>query len=575
MRVWWSEKQDRLESERANINALLEGNDWLHNVDWSFDDQFNLQVVFEIRLPQGVFPLCLIYHNTFPNTCPSVRPLDSERLSSHQYGKKDLCLEIRPDNWLPSFTGAMMIESAFNLLCIEQPAEDGSVITANSAHNVSSNIVSRNAIRRFYLPQHQIEALSESPNTFKGKLWLKWCGEGFVIGHLKEGVAKNWLFKDDSLPVALGDDSSSQECVVIKNKTQLSLLNSISTKEQLFSAFGTDELCDQNTLWYLVFPEEGYPILYHLSDDSDKLNIFHSIVAPVDTFSRNGEIPTLLGLLRVGIVGLGSLGSKIAVSLARSGMRNFELIDDDIIHSGNLERHDCDWRDVGLHKVNAVARRIKLISNTANVSVRRVSIGAQVSPSEMATVNGALNGCDVIIDATSDPSVLNHLSAISLSSGNTLIWGAVYAGGIGGYMARSRENYEPKPHDIRQALNEYYEGIDNPPPVASGLGYDGQIRDQVFIATDSEVSLMAAHLSNFTLDTLLKKDPSEFDCPVYLLGFKRSWIFESAFHIQPINVDAPIRSRDDKVVNNVKQSEFVEEMIKKKVNEINNRSEVN
>jgi hypothetical protein len=32
---------------------------------------------------------------------------------------------------------------------------------------------------------------------------------------------------------------------------------------------------------------------------------------------------------KIGIVGLGSVGSKVAVSLARSGVRNFILIDDD------------------------------------------------------------------------------------------------------------------------------------------------------------------------------------------------------------------------------------------------------
>ncbi len=41
----------------------------------------------------------------------------------------------------------------------------------------------------------------------------------------------------------------------------------------------------------------------------------------------------------VAIVGIGSVGSKIAVSLARSGVRNFVLVDDDILAPQNLVRH--------------------------------------------------------------------------------------------------------------------------------------------------------------------------------------------------------------------------------------------
>ncbi|WP_077409904.1 ThiF family adenylyltransferase [Marinicella sediminis] len=566
MRLWWSENQERLSLERTEINALMKKSDWLRNVEWLFDDQFLLQVVFEIHLAHRKFPLRLTYHNTFPNTCPTVKPMDPERLSSHQYGQEDLCLEYRPDNWLPAFTGAQVIESAFNLLSIEEPAEDGTVVVANSAHNVSSNISSRNASRRLYLSQNQLQTLREAPTLANAKIWLQWCGEGFVIAFLKDGKGEDWSLNEQSLPATLGIESTSLDCIIIKTEADIDYLKKIATKTEFYSIINTEK---QDAV-YLICPNKGLPILYDLTQDN-KVNTFHTILAPTETSSRNGEIPVFLNSSRVGIVGLGSLGSKVAVSLARSGVKNFELIDDDIIHSGNLERHDCDWRDVGLHKVNAVSRRIKLVSTEAKVSVRRVAIGSQVSSTEMAAVNGALNSCNVIIDATANPTVLNHLAAISLSSGSTLIWGGIFAGGIGGFMARSRENYEPTPFHIRQALNQYYEEIDTPPPLHSGSGYDGHDQDEVYIATDSEVSMMAGHICSLTLDTMLNMDPSEYDYPIYLIGFKREWIFKSAFHVKPIEVNAPIRSRENAVIKDKHQDSFIEEIIKKKVDEITDR----
>ena len=124
---------------------------------------------------------------------------------------------------------------------------------------------------------------------------------------------------------------------------------------------------------------------------------------------------------------------------------------------------------------------------------------------------------------------------------------------------------------IRQALNQYYEDIDTPPPLHSGSGYDGHDHDEVYIATDSEVSMMAGHICSLTLDTMLNMDPSEYDYPIYLVGFKREWIFESAFHVKPIEVNAPIRSRENAVIKDKHQDSFIEEIIKKKVDEITDR----
>jgi len=67
------------------------------------------------------------------------------------------------------------------------------------------------------------------------------------------------------------------------------------------------------------------------------------------------------------ILGCGSVGSLIALELARSGVGKFVLIDNDIIEYHNLCRHQCSVIDVGDYKVNAVAKRIKEINPTAIV----------------------------------------------------------------------------------------------------------------------------------------------------------------------------------------------------------------
>ncbi len=533
-----------------------------------------MQVTFEIRLRHGVFPLKLTYHNTFPNTCPSVQPLSGVHLSSHQYGTTDLCLEIRSDNWLSEFTGADMIQSACDLLYTEHPDKNGMVKAAPSAHNVSENIESRHYPFRLYLSPDQSAMLRNNAlESFDGKLWQQWAGISHIVTHLAEASHGDWSWKDESLPAVLGMEASTLPCIVLKTVKPESMFSGVTTKEQLFTTLETDFSLQESAFSCLICPAEGVPTLFQQLKTKESLIRYRTILGPRETDSRTGNIHEELAKVRIAIVGLGSLGSKVAVSLARAGVRRFDLIDDDILHTGNLERHDADWRDIGLHKVDSASRRIKLVSASAEVSARRVSIGAQVSATEMAAVNGALNECDIIIDASANPEVLNHLSAISAQSGNSVVWGSIYAGGIGGYMARSRPEHEPAPLIIRQALNKYYEGIEEEPPVIIDWGYDGAISDEIFIASDPEVSLMAAHLSNFALDTLLRSEPSQFDAPLYLLGFKQAWIFDSAFHVQPINVDAPARQTHTLDTKSEAQDKFVEKLIKKKLDEIADQSE--
>ncbi len=65
---------------------------------------------------------------------------------------------------------------------------------------------------------------------------------------------------------------------------------------------------------------------------------------------RQPERNTALAQKKVAIVGLGSAGSKVAVSLARSGGTRFLLIDDDILKPSNLTHKQLDWSSMGSPK---------------------------------------------------------------------------------------------------------------------------------------------------------------------------------------------------------------------------------
>ena len=67
------------------------------------------------------------------------------------------------------------------------------------------------------------------------------------------------------------------------------------------------------------------------------------------------------------IVGCGSVGSLIALELARAGVCYFILVDSDTLEIHNICRHQLGFRDLGRYKVDAVADAIKNINPSAKI----------------------------------------------------------------------------------------------------------------------------------------------------------------------------------------------------------------
>ena len=70
---------------------------------------------------------------------------------------------------------------------------------------------------------------------------------------------------------------------------------------------------------------------------------------------------------RVAVIGLGSGGGFVALTLAMSGVGHFVLIDDDTLEETNIVRHVADRRYLGQPKVEAVADLIRQRNPNADV----------------------------------------------------------------------------------------------------------------------------------------------------------------------------------------------------------------
>lgn len=116
-----------------------------------------------------------------------------------------------------------------------------------------------------------------------------------------------------------------------------------------------------------------------------------------------------LARIRIGIVGLGSVGSLVAETLARMGCQDFVLIDFDKVEQHNLDRLvTATEGDIGRRKVDVARQRVEDVRTAEHVTVRAVPC----SVAEEGGYRAALD-CDVIFSCVDRPRarhILNHFA---------------------------------------------------------------------------------------------------------------------------------------------------------------------
>lgn len=538
--IWWWRDQQRAKAEKAAFVALQEKHDWLASVRARRLADLQLCMDVEVKHAGETFKLAVIYPSTFPDTPPVVMPYGEKRLSTHQYGPGgELCLQWRPDNWDPSVTGAMMVESAYGLIAGERPS-DGQPSMVPSEHRSTLAGELRFETWRLMVPEGAWKSLDgQLPEAILQIAVTMTVRRTQRVAHLTAiGAAGNEIWKTprpspDAPGKRLGylvRTAQDMDALALHRggffedlKTRMPELASLLTGSEwpfiiLFEQRGRRTAFD-------IVRKDGYPFL-----------IPYRIVEEEELARRSASNREAVSGKRVAIVGCGSIGSKVAASLARAGVRKYVLVDEDIFLTGNLMRNELDAWAIGWHKVDALADRIGQLASDTDIVVHLIELGSQTSSLMLESVLEAIGDADLIIDATADPTSFNLCAGAARRHGKPMIWAEVFGGGIGGLVARSRPDVDPPPIEGRKQIAVWCDDQATPWEFRTGASYDAVGRDEVpFVADDADVSVIAAHATRLALD-ILQGGETAFPHSAYMIGLQKAWIFQAPFDTWPIDL---------------------------------------
>lgn len=252
----------------------------------------------------------------------------------------------------------------------------------------------------------------------------------------------------------------------------------------------------------------------------------------------------LMAGARVLIIGCGSGGGNVALQLVMSGIRDFMLIDKDVLEAENVIRHVCGLRYVGQRKVDALADVLR--DRNPNISVR--TLDADVM--DYDKLDEAVRDAAVVVLATDNEPSRYRVNESCVRQRTPFVVGRVFTRGIGGEVFVYRPNAGGCLACLERLLErtKFRDGIreidlvsDAEREAMYGLE-NGDIKDSPGLTVD--ITFITAFHTRYVLDAIATRIP---DRPRFLYPIPENYLvwgnrpvhpFEKNFHLQRITLQA-------------------------------------
>ena len=135
----------------------------------------------------------------------------------------------------------------------------------------------------------------------------------------------------------------------------------------------------------------------------------------------NKELLEKIAAIKIGIAGVGGLGSNCAFNLVRSGFMKFSLIDYDFVSISNLNRQFYFADQVGQPKVYALKDNLLRINPCLELELHQVKLTKE-------NIKNYFNDCQVVVEAFDSAEGKSMLVAAYINTGRLIVSASGLAG---------------------------------------------------------------------------------------------------------------------------------------------------
>jgi molybdopterin/thiamine biosynthesis adenylyltransferase len=204
---------------------------------------------------------------------------------------------------------------------------------------------------------------------------------------------------------------------------------------------------------------------------------------------------------RIAVIGCGSIGSKVAVMLASSGVNKFTLVDKDQMEPSNSIRHECGIDTFAYPKTQALANRLISINPECaqQIFVIQGNLFGKCDTKHFDMFLDELRKCDLILNASGNDRIGRFLNQIAYKNATPCLHASVTNGAWSGEVIRSIPGKTP----CWQCWDHAF-GDNKPPgePIPEEGVYGPGCDQPTFTGTSYEVGMLANLAAAFAVDTL-------------------------------------------------------------------------
>ena len=526
--------KDRFLQEIGIFLKLKDEREEITKLEMINDDPVTFK--FNLFIKGNNYPFELMLCNYFPYQPIIIKSLDNNWHSIHQYSDGSMCLKWGVDNWHEELSIKDLVLNLIELIEVENPlgdehriAEDGDSFTIGQQLNRSTG-----SYTLFY-EDSEIENLPSRGNGVlqifgankKVICFIEKIGENVIRDNLINQKAKRVKFNYKKIE----ENFSNEKFNELRKKARS---NSISIYIFIDKTIGVEKICFKSEEDLKKYNKKRPFKTSFFDKDGKKMETYpdeffpRSFIFQIKSLNISDEKEKRVPLTKevkeknVAILGLGSIGSRVLIDLARAGFENFTIVDDDIFMPYNVIRHELFNKYIGFPKVKALSDFIKEEINTkARVVSYNFAVNGQESSTEVQELLEYLSTTDIIVDCTADSNLIFGINEVVMKHDINYISGSVISGGIGNVLTKRCKGSNLSVIDLLESQKKFFQmnGIDN----FLQNDYSATFGETQYVASMSDCSLIAGLVGKNVINILQENDEyAESD--IYIMSTSNNFI---------------------------------------------------